>query len=66
MPMEEAIAKNLFGTGKHHENFRSMLGDYLAIATDNLSIYYTDERWISLHGSLTEDEMLIPFIVFES
>ena len=65
MPMEEAIEKNLFGTGKHHENFRSMLGDYLAIATDNLTIYFTDERWVSMHGSLTEDEMLIPLIVFE-
>ena len=66
MPMEEAISKNHFGTGKHHENFRSMLGDYLAIATDNLTIYYTDERWVSMHGSITEDEMLIPLIVFKS
>lgn len=65
MPMEEAINNNLFGTGKHHENFRAMLGDYLAIATDNVTIYYNDERWISMHGSLTENEMLIPFIVFE-
>lgn len=65
MPMEEAIDKNLFGTGKHHENFRSMLGDYLAIATDNLTIYFNDERWVTMHGSLTEDEMLIPLIVFE-
>ncbi len=66
MPMEEAIKKNLFGTGTHHKNFRSMLGDYLAIATDNLSIFFTDERWVSMHGSLTEDEMLIPLIVFET
>ena len=65
MKMEEAIEKNLFGTGKHHENFRAMLGDYLAIATDDLTIYYTDERWVSMHGSLTEEEMLIPFIVFK-
>lgn len=65
MPMDEAIDKKLFGTGKHHENFRAMLGDYLAIATDDLTIYYTDEKWVSMHGSLTEDEMLIPLIVFE-
>lgn len=66
MPMEDAIEKNLFGTGAHHENFRGMLGDYLAIATGNLSIFYTDERWVSMHGSLTEDEMLIPLVVFET
>lgn len=66
MPIEKALEKNLFGTGRHHENFRSMLGDYLAIATDNLSIYFNDERWASMHGSLTEDEMLIPLIVFDT
>lgn len=66
MPMEEVLRKNLFGTGRHHKNFRSMLGDYLAIAADNLSIYYDDERWVSVHGSLTEDEMLIPLIVFQT
>lgn len=66
LSMEDAIEKNLFGTGAHHENFRGMLGDYLAIATGNLSIFYTDERWVSMHGSLTEDEMLIPLIVFET
>ncbi len=66
MPMEEVLKKDLFGTGRHHENFRPMLGDYLAVATDNLSIYYTDESWVSLHGSLTEDEMLIPLIVFDA
>jgi len=60
------LMPNLFGTGKHHKNFRSMLGDYLAIATDNLSIYYNNERWVSVHGSLTEDEMLIPLIVFDA
>ena len=65
MPMEEVIEKKLFGTGKHHKIFRAMLGDYLSIATDDLSIYYIDESWVSMHGSVTEDEMLIPFIVFE-
>jgi len=63
MPMEEAIEKKLFGTGTPHEHFRSMLGDYLAIAISDLSIYYIEERWVSMHGSVTEDEMLIPLIV---
>lgn len=65
MPMEEVIGKKLFGTGVPHKNFREMLGNYLAIATGDLTIYYTDERWKSMHGSLTEDEMLIPLIIFE-
>ena len=64
MPMEEVIAHQLMGTGTPHAQFRGMLGDYLAIATGDLSIFYTREnRWLSNHGSLTEDEMLIPLIV---
>lgn len=64
MPTEEMISKNLMGTGKPHQLFRSMLGDYLAIATSDLSIYANGQKFVSLHGSLTPDEMLIPLIVF--
>jgi hypothetical protein len=42
-----------------------MLGNYLAIAKGNLSIMTVDEQFIGMHGSLTEDEMLIPLIVFD-
>ena len=66
MPMEEAIEKKLFGTGTPHEHFRSMLGDYLAIAISDLTIYYNDERLVSMHGSVTEEEMMIPLIVLEN
>lgn len=66
MSMEEAFARKLFGTGKEHECFRGMLGNYLAIATDNLSIFFNDERWKSMHGSVTEEEMRIPLILFET
>jgi hypothetical protein len=66
MPMEEAIERKLFGTGTPHEQFRSMLGDYLAIAISDLTIYYNDERLVSMHGSVTEEEMLIPLIVIEN
>lgn len=66
LPMDEAIKRKLFGTGNPHENFRGMLGDYLAIATGNLSIYYNEECWVSMHGSVTEEEMLIPLIVLEA
>ena len=66
MPMEEVIERRLMGTGKQHEQFRAMLGDYLAIATGDLSIFfYGEKRWLSNHGSITEDEMLIPLIIFD-
>lgn len=63
--MEEALEKNLFGVKKHNEKLRSMLGNYIAIATDNLTIYFNDDEFITMHGGLTEDEMLIPLIVFK-
>ena len=66
MPVEEAIEKKLFGAGKPHKHFRSMLGDYLAIATGTLSIYFKEERWLTMHGSLTEEEMRIPLIAFDT
>lgn len=65
LTMDEALERNLFGTGKYHKTFRAMLGDYIAIATDDLSIYFNNEKCVSMHGSITENEMLIPLIVFE-
>lgn len=65
---EQVIEKRLFGTGPEHECFRGMLGDYLAIAVDDLSIYNTREeagRFIGIHAGLTEAEMRIPLIVIE-
>ena len=64
MPKEELIERKLMGTGTPHELFSSMLGDYIAIAISNLSIYCGKQKFVSLHASLTPDEMLIPLIVF--
>lgn len=66
LSMDEAIERDLFGTGTHHPMFRPMLGNYIAIATGDLSIMTVEEAFVSMHGSLTEDEMLIPLIVFET
>lgn len=65
---EKVIESKLFGTGKEHPNFRGMLGDYLAIAVDDLSIYNTREEadfFIGVHAGLTDDEMSIPLIIIE-
>ena len=65
---EQVLKAKLFGTGKEHPNFQGMLGDYLAIAVDDLSIYNTREEagvFIGVHAGLTEDEMTIPLIVID-
>lgn len=65
---EQVLEQKLFGQGTEHPNFQKMLGDYLAIATNDLSIYNTREEaefFIGVHAGLTEDEMRIPLIVIE-
>ena len=65
MPKEEVLERKLLGTGKEHPLFRGMVGDYLAIAVSDLSIYYTDEPALkSVHAGMTKEEMTIPFIVY--
>ena len=66
MPMKEAVEKKLFGPGKPRKEFESMLGNYLAIGISDLSIFFAEAPLASMHGSITEDEMLIPLIVFDT
>ncbi len=65
---ERVLNEQIFGTGNEHPCFRDMLGDYLAIAIDDVSVFATKEEadlYIGVHAGLTEDEMAIPLIVIE-
>ena len=65
---QQVLDLHLFGMGKEHIFFHDMLGDYLAIAIDDMTIFNTREEaehFISVHAGLTEDEMTIPLIVIE-
>lgn len=60
--------QGLFGTGEEHPRFEEMLGDYLAIAVSDLSIYNSREemeRFIGVHAGLTEDEIVVPLVAVE-
>ncbi len=64
----EVKEKKLFGTGEEHTQFDSMLGDYLAVAVDTLTIYNSreeKEQYVGVHAGLTDQEMRIPFIAIE-
>lgn len=68
MTREEVIDSKLFGTGKDHACFKDMLGDYLAVATGDTTIFNTKkeaEEFIGVHAGLTVDEMMIPLIVID-
>ena len=64
MKTEEVLEQKMLGTAKERDDLRSYLGNYIAVATGDLSIYFTDADYRSMHAGLTEDEMLIPLIVF--
>jgi hypothetical protein len=63
LPMQKALDMKLFGTDVEHERFRSMLGNYIAISASNASIHLSQDGLVSLHGSLTPDEITIPLIL---
>lgn len=68
LPKRKVLEMKLFGCGAEHKDFRNMLGDYLAVATDDLSIFKAEEeveKFIGVHAGLTEDEMIIPLIIVE-
>lgn len=67
---EQIISDGLFGPSDSdpHPAFHDSLGDYIAVATGNVSIfgdYESSKELISNHAGLTKDEMLIPFISVE-
>ncbi len=52
---------------RKHPVFRSMLGDYLAVAVGGKTLLNAQSKgvsFLSVHPGLTADEMRIPLIVF--
>jgi len=64
---KEVIDMKLFGIGNNeHKLFRKSLGDYFALAKANKYFRYSKDSTLlkSMHAGFTEDEMLIPLIVY--
>lgn len=65
---EEVLEKKLFGPGTEHPLFREMLGDFLAIAISDTSLFNTHLEARLMpggHAGLSEEELRIPLIVVE-
>ena len=62
----EAFERGLFGTGTPHRRLNEMVGDYLAVAVGNISLYNKKSKnFVANHAGLTRDEMEIALINFE-
>ena len=67
-PFEEALSGKLFGTGKDHEGLDGMIGDYVALAVSDRSVFNTHieaQETPGGHAGLTREEIAIPLIVIE-
>ena len=63
---KEVLERELFGTGTEHAKFRDMLGDYLAIATDDMSIMFAEDTpWKAMHGGISYNEVKVPLIIYK-
>ena len=66
---EEALREKLFGTGKNHPRLRDMLGDFVAVAVSDRSVFNTHYETRTMpggHAGLTAEEIRIPLIVWDS
>lgn len=65
---DEALSERLFGTGNDRDGLEDMIGDYIALAISDKSIFITHfhtQEMRGVHAGLTEAERKIPFIVIE-
>ncbi len=63
---EEALEAGLFGTGKIRREVRDRIGDLIISSTGEKALYYPykdSTRLRGMHAGLTQQEMLVPFIV---
>ena len=61
----EEFAKIFMGEFPHHPRVKDLLGDYVAVAKGRKSLVTGADRvMVGDHAGLTEDEMMIPLIVY--
>jgi predicted AlkP superfamily pyrophosphatase or phosphodiesterase len=62
---DELFSSNLLGTGHKHPMIDSFIGDYVAIATGQYLFTLTENSdYKAHHAGLTQDEMMVPLIIF--
>ena len=65
---EEVMRKKVFGPGKDRDGLTEMIGDYVALAVSDISIFNTHieaQEMPGGHAGLTREEITIPLIAVE-
>ena len=68
MAKEEVFSENILGYGKPHPRTHGFVGDFLAIATTEKTLFTAREEheFVGVHAGLTEEELTVPFIAIET
>lgn len=66
LSQEEVITKKIFGN-EDSSYLRDTIGDYLLIATKNISINYneTEPKFKATHAGLTKKELTVPLLIID-
>ena len=65
---EQVIALKIFGNKQAHPRLKEFVGDYLAIAKGPMSFRYTEydkKTFKGDHAGISEDEMMVPVIIYQ-
>ncbi len=68
MTRDEVFSEGILGNGTPHRKTGDFIGDFLAVATGKVNLDYKrgDFEPTGVHAGLTEEEMTVPLIVFET
>lgn len=64
----QVLQTELFGTKANHHRFEEFIGDYLAIAKNKVCLKYDETDEIDFkgqHAGMMQDEIMIPFVVYQ-
>lgn len=65
---DQILETKLFGNNKNHPRFEEFVGDYIAIATSDMTLAYRANKnkvyFKGQHAGICEDELMIPVITF--
>lgn len=65
---EQVLKTHLFGPYENHKDLKRYLGDFIAIAKSNSMLIYDEtntKKFLGNHGGILEDELLIPFVIYQ-
>lgn len=63
---DDIYKSDILGSGEQHPKTGDFLGDYIGIAVDKYMFSLSDKKtYKAHHAGLSEDEMMVPLIIFE-